>query len=171
MKTQQWTQMMIDKLIYSLSQELCVDESYIQEIIAYKLPNETTDWINHLSEFDLSSFMKKYKDKVYSIIESMYKDHPDLNIRKAMLIDEYYVFKNMVMINLMMDLRYPRSFVEPCIEEIEEELLKPYYEKYKNREIKFYQYANSTFKGNKIGPTLKKILTESHKNCINTVKW
>ena len=71
----------------------------------------------------------------------------------------------------MMDLRYPRSFVEPCIEEIEEELLKPYYEKYKNREIKFYQYANSTFKGNKIGPTLKKILTESHKNCINTVKW
>ena len=59
MKSQQWTQMMIDKLIYSLSQELCVDESYIQEIIAYKLPNETTDWINHLSEFDLSSFMKK----------------------------------------------------------------------------------------------------------------
>ena len=171
MKVDPRIQTMIDQLVSSLSQELCIDENYIRTIIKEKLMKEVRYWIKNSSYFDLSSFMKKYKNKVYAALKTLYKKHPDLNEKRPYLIDTYYVFKNLVCINLIMMLKYPRSFIQPCVEEIENEMLKPYFRKHKNETIKFSDYANSTFKGNKVGPTLKRIFTRAHKNCINTVKW
>ena len=170
MKVDPWIQSMIDQLVHSLSQELCIDEEYIKEIIKKKLMREVREWIKSCPYFDIGVFMSKNKNKVYKAIKSLYKKHPDLNEKKPYLIDKYYYFKNLVCMNLIMDLKYPRSFVQNGIEELEKDILKPYFKKHKNETIKFSDFANSDFKGNKVGPMLKKIFIGAHKNCKN-VQW
>ena len=171
MSDQQFVNEMISQLIDSLSQELCLGEEHIKILIKKYIFKEVRYWIKHSSYFDLRAFMRKFKNKVYKSVKKLYKIYPDLDVSRPIKCNNYRMFYNLVMINLMTDFQYPRSFVENGIKVIEKDILKPYYRKYKNTAIKYDDFLKSYFKGKIVGHILGQLFTKAHEQTKDTVMW